>query len=75
MEMDAGPIKQTLHNLSALSRTGSYEPYPPKRAKRAKVRLDSPQDLMIDGEIMRDVVSLDVRIRPSALVCNGPRTQ
>ena len=75
MEMDAGSAKQTLHNFSALTRTGAYEPYPPMQARSAEVRLEAPQDLMIDGEILQDVVSFDVRILPSTLVCNGPRTQ
>jgi diacylglycerol kinase family enzyme len=72
MEMDAGPLKQTLHNLSALSGTGAYEPYTPMQARSAKIRLNTPQSLMIDGEIFPQVMSVDIRILPSAVVCNGP---
>ena len=75
MEMKAGLIKQTLHNISALSGTGAYEPYPYRQARSAEVRLETPLDLMIDGEILADVVSVEIRILPLALVCNGPRTQ
>lgn len=73
MEMDAGVAKQTMHNLSALSGTGVYEPYASMQATRAKVRLEQPQSLMLDGEMFPDVVAIDVRILPSALECNGPR--
>jgi diacylglycerol kinase family enzyme len=71
MEMDAGIAKQTLHNLSALSGTGAYEPYAPRQARIAKIQLDTPQSLMMDGELFPDVVSVDIRILPSELVCNG----
>jgi diacylglycerol kinase family enzyme len=75
MEMDAGRVKQAMHNLSALSRWGIYEPYPSMQANSAEVCLKEPQELMIDGEILRDVVSFKIGMLPSALVCNGPRTQ
>ncbi len=75
MEMDAGLVKQTAHNLSALSGTGIYEPYAALQARHAKVWLETPQELMMDGEIFRDVVAVDVRILPSAVACNGPRAR
>lgn len=75
MELDAGLLKQTLHNVSSLSRTRMYEPYPHVQARRARVRLDTPQDLMMDGEIFQGVVSLDIRILPFALAVNGPSGQ
>jgi diacylglycerol kinase family enzyme len=75
MEMDAGVVKQTMHNVSALSGGGVYEPYPPTQAHRVRVWLEGPQSLMLDGEIFPDVVALDVRILPSALECNGPKAR
>jgi diacylglycerol kinase family enzyme len=72
MEMSAGRVKQTAHNLSAFSGTRVYQPYPPTQARSARLQLETPQNLMIDGEIIPDVVSLDIRILPSALACNGP---
>ncbi len=72
MEMDAGIVKQTAHNLSALSRTGIYEPYSIDQATRARLELDAPQDLMMDGEIVPNVVSIQVNILPSALACTRP---
>jgi diacylglycerol kinase (ATP) len=75
MEMDAGVVKQTMHNVSALSGTGVYEPYPHTQATRARLWLEAPQTLMLDGELFPDVASLDVRILPSALECNGPKAR
>jgi diacylglycerol kinase family enzyme len=72
MEMDAGIAKQTLHNLSALSGTGAYEPSTPRQARNAKIQLDSPQSLMMDGELFPQVICVDISILPSAFVCNGP---
>jgi len=75
MEMDAGLVKQALHNLSALSGTRMYEPYPPRQASSAQVRLAAPQNLMMDGEIFPGAISIDICILPSALTCNGPKIQ
>ena len=75
MEMDAGVVKQGMHNVSALSGTGVYEPYPQRQARRAQVWLEAPQGLMLDGEMFPDVVALDVQILPRALECNGPKAR
>lgn len=72
MEMSAGPLKQTMHNLSALSGTGAYEPYSLRQATSARVQLETPQNLMMDGEIFPQVVSIRIRILPSAIKCNRP---
>ena len=75
MEMNAARIKQTAHNLSALSGSRAYEPYPSLQAKRAQVWLETPRELMIDGEILPGVVAMKIRILPSALACNGWKPQ
>jgi diacylglycerol kinase family enzyme len=75
MEMDAGVVKQTAHNLSALSGTRVYEPYPHMQARSARVRLETPQNLMIDGEVFRAVLSFDIQILPATLACNGPKAR
>ncbi len=72
MEMNAGIFKQTAHNLSALSRTGIYEPYAIEQATSVQLLLVAPQNLMMDGEIISDVVAVEVKILPAALACNGP---
>jgi diacylglycerol kinase family enzyme len=73
MEMDAGLAKQAAHNLSALSGTRFYEPYPHVQARTAQLCLETPQDLMIDGEVFPAVLSVDIQILPAALACNGPK--
>jgi len=73
MEMNGGALKQTAHNLSALSGTGFYEPHPVKQTTSAQLHMEAPQNLMIDGEIVPNVVSICVTVLPAALACNGPR--
>lgn len=72
MEMNAGLVKQAAHNLSALSGTGLYEPYALRQVTAVDVQLETPQDLMMDGEIVPQAVSLSIRILPAAVQCNGP---
>ena len=74
MEMNGGAVKQTAHNLSALSGTGYYEPHLVKQTTTALLCLESPQNLMMDGEIVPNVLSIRVNILPAALACNGPDT-
>jgi diacylglycerol kinase family enzyme len=74
MEMNGGAVKQTAHNLSALSGTGYYEPHPVKQTTTTQLYLESPQNLMMDGEIVPNVLSIRVNILPAALACNGPDT-
>jgi diacylglycerol kinase family enzyme len=75
MELNAGLAKQLLHNLSALSGTGMYEPYAPMQATGAHVQLETPQSMMMDGEIIPNVVAVGIRILPSALRCNELASQ
>ena len=72
MEMEAGIFKQTAHNLSALSRTGIYEPYAISQATAMRLDLDAPRNLMMDGEIASNVVAIELKMLPAALACNGP---
>jgi len=75
MEFNAGMIKQTAHNISALSRTYLYEPYPINQATTMQLHLEAPQNLMLDGEIVPSVISIGVNMLPGALSCNGPEPQ
>ena len=75
IEMNAGYVKQTAHNISALSRTYSYEPHPINQATAFQLHMEAPQNLMLDGEIVPNVVSLQVNMLPAALSCNGPEPQ
>jgi len=75
MEMNGGVMKQTAHNFSALSGTGLYEPHPIKQTTAAQLHMETPQNLMIDGESIPNVVAIRVNIRPGALACNGSETE
>lgn len=70
MELNTGFLKQSIHNISAFSRLRFYVPVTPIRTKTAEVLLEEPQDLLLDGEIYSDVISVKIRILPSALTCN-----
>jgi diacylglycerol kinase family enzyme len=78
MELDAGFVRQNLHNLSALCgsriRCGSQ----PFRSKAVDVRLAEPSDVMVDGQIYVGVTSLQIAIAPAAVECQrlelGART-
>jgi len=74
MEIRSGFLKQSLHNLSALSRGGFYEPCAVTQTNAAHLALESPQNVMIDGEIFSRIASLSIRILPRSLACNVPRT-
>ncbi|MFN0166428.1 MAG: diacylglycerol/lipid kinase family protein [Bryobacteraceae bacterium] len=66
MEMSAGRIRQTLHNLSALSGLQFYNPVNLSGMTQIALELSEPRDLMIDGELFPGVVALRVAIRPAA---------
>jgi diacylglycerol kinase (ATP) len=70
MTLKGGFLKQSIHNVSAFSRLHFYMPATPIRTKTAEVLLDEPLDLLLDGEIYSDVISVGIRILPSALTCN-----
>lgn len=74
MELNAGILKQNLHNLSALFGSHFYIPFEPIRTKSVQVRLHQPQELMIDGEFYPRVVSVNVQILAAALACNGGKS-
>jgi diacylglycerol kinase family enzyme len=68
LELRAGFIGQTLHNLSALARL-RREPVRPVPARSARVISDRPQTLLVDGELFPDVVAVNVRVMPGAAHC------
>lgn len=72
MEMTAGMLCQTLHNASAISGAGAYEPCAFAKTSSATIQLETPQDLVLDGEIFPGVIQVEVKVLPSALACNGP---
>jgi diacylglycerol kinase (ATP) len=70
MELNAGYIGQSLHNLSALTGAHFRSPFDLIRSRHTRLQLEDPQELMIDGEFYPDVMSVDIRVLPGALACN-----
>jgi diacylglycerol kinase family enzyme len=69
MELNAGFAQQTLHNISVLSRLHFYMPGVVRRAAAMRITPESPQTLMIDGEIIPDITDLTITIVPAKLKC------
>jgi diacylglycerol kinase family enzyme len=69
MELRRGFVGQGLHNLSALLRS-SYEPVPAIRTSGVQLSLERPSTLLIDGELLPGVVSVHIRVFPSAVTCS-----
>lgn len=69
MEMKAGFTGQTLHNLSALSRLRFYEHAPIRPAHTVALKLPRSGAVMIDGEIYRDIIAVNLRVLARSLEC------
>jgi len=64
MQLRAGRWSQNLHNLSVLTRLHAYEPADVSQAGRLRVALETPEDLMVDGEVFTSVCDVRVELRP-----------
>lgn len=69
MELNAGFVKQVVHNVSILSRLNFYTPALIRREAFLIADLPSPQELMIDGEIYPEITNLKVEVLPRRLRC------
>ncbi len=69
LELDAGFLGQSIHNVSGLFGSSLFRRNHVSRAKSVELRLQLPQELMIDGEIIPGIVSVRIRILPMALAC------
>ena len=69
LELDAGFMGQSIHNLSGLAGSTLFRRNHVSRTKSVELRLQQPQELMIDGEIIPEIVSVRIRILPMALAC------
>jgi diacylglycerol kinase (ATP) len=69
MELDAGFARQTLHNVSVLSGLHFYMPGVVRGATSLRITPETPQTLMIDGEIIPDITELSITIVPAKLKC------
>lgn len=69
--LSVGWWRQTLHNLSILSGMSFYDAGERSQNRNVTISLDSPQTLMIDGQLLSDVLSLRVSCVPAALWCRS----
>jgi diacylglycerol kinase family enzyme len=67
MEMRVGMLRQSLHNVSALTQLHFYQPATLRRSTSVSVALGQPSDLLVDGELFTGVMAVDITIRPGAL--------
>ncbi len=67
MELRAGYLGQSLHNLSTLSGVPLRRPPAIKGIARVSVTCLRPQTLLVDGELFSSVVSLEVCVQPNVL--------
>jgi diacylglycerol kinase family enzyme len=61
LELHAGWARQCLHNLSILMRWEFYDPGRRSQTSRLHLRLETPDRLMVDGELFDAVTELKVR--------------
>jgi diacylglycerol kinase (ATP) len=69
LELDSGRLGQSVHNVSGLFGSTLFRRNHVSRVKRVDLCLQEPQELMIDGEIIPEIVSVRIRILPLALAC------
>jgi diacylglycerol kinase (ATP) len=69
MELNSGFFRQSLHNISVLSRKYFYEPGLMRKVHFISITGDSPFDLMVDGEIVGDVINVEIKLSDSKVSC------
>ena len=69
LELDAGFLGQSVHNVSALLGSSLFRRSHLSRARSVELRLPEPREIMIDGEIFPDIVLVRIRILAAALAC------
>jgi diacylglycerol kinase family enzyme len=75
MELDAGWLRQNVHNLSVATRRRFYEPSRIASADTVRIVLAQPSTLLIDGELLDSVTDLQVRCVSQALLCQWAETR
>lgn len=73
MELAAGFAGQSLHTVSTLSRLQFYGPPARGNLTRVSVACEDPGELLVDGELYPDVVSVELQVLPAALACASNR--
>jgi diacylglycerol kinase family enzyme len=69
MELSAGVVRQSLHSLSTLSGKSLFVPPTRIGLTEARLTMDTPETLLVDGELFPEVVSLEVQVLPAARTC------
>jgi len=67
LELTAGYVSQMAHNLSVISKLHCYAPVRVRPVRRARIAPGRPMELMIDGELLGEVLSVDLEVVPRAL--------
>lgn len=67
MELTAGWFRQLAHNLSVITGLHCYQPARVTSLSRCRITPRHPLELMIDGELLGPVSSIEVEVLPAAL--------
>jgi diacylglycerol kinase family enzyme len=70
MELRAHFLSQMAHNLSAMSKWNRWNPARTGKLTEARIHPESPQELMLDGELIANVAAIRLRVLPAALSCS-----
>jgi len=69
MELRSNFVSQMAHHLSAMSNLNCWTPARIRQIGAATLRPESPQELMLDGELFPNVAAITLRVLPAALPC------
>jgi diacylglycerol kinase family enzyme len=67
LELTAGYLAQMAHNLSVMTGLHCYAPVRVRMVKRARITPAEPAELMVDGEMLGRVVSVEAEVMPRML--------
>jgi diacylglycerol kinase family enzyme len=67
LELDAGYLSQTLHNLSEVTGLGLWRPARHIQFRTARIRVAEPSLLMLDGELVEAVLAVSLTVRAQLL--------
>jgi diacylglycerol kinase (ATP) len=75
LEFRAGWLKQLLHNLEMVARFPVPGTPSPRRLKAISIRSDTPETVMLDGELVGSVKEMTITCRPAAVTCMRVRPE
>jgi len=67
LELRAGYLSQTAHNLSEVAALGLWHPARHVQFRSAAIGVDTPSTLMLDGELIDGVTGVELRVLPQVL--------